>query len=275
MNQSELVTRDQRLASQNAKWEGHRVWRCQRPDVSNLTPHLLQSDHEIHLWLVNLNQDAGREEQLREELSCEELQRAKRLQFDSARRRFVVRRSVLRHILASYLSVTPGTLQFSMGADGKPSIPKHFNCFDVKFNCSHSGDLALIAVACGCEVGVDLEQHRPFPEWLDLARRYFSKHESVQLLKVPSGARSAAFFDCWTRKEAFVKAVGLGLSFPLNAFTVSLAADQPAALLEVEGDPTAANHWSMVALDLGLDYSGAVVYEGRNLNIRYFRWPGL
>ncbi len=131
--------------------------------------------------------------------------------------------------------------------------------------------MALIAIGRGGELGVDLELHRALPDFQDLARTFFSPVEFSALAEIPAASQVPAFFDCWTRKEAFVKALGLGLSFPLNRFTVSLGPDQPASLL-VEGNPSAVARWRMQSLDVGPNYSATLVHEEATPRIEYFEW---
>jgi 4'-phosphopantetheinyl transferase len=132
--------------------------------------------------------------------------------------------------------------------------------------------LALVAISRGIELGVDLEQHRRFAEAENLARTFFAAGEISELAGLPPAFKMTGFFNCWTRKEAFVKAIGLGLSHPLNRFSVSLAPDKPAAILTVADDSGALEKWSMLALDAAPDYSAALVFEGKKPPVKFFEW---
>jgi 4'-phosphopantetheinyl transferase len=130
----------------------------------------------------------------------------------------------------------------------------------------------LIALTRGSELGVDLEQRRPMADAEDLARSFFSPLEINELAGLPPELKLAGFFDCWTRKEAFIKAIGLGLSSPLDGFSVSLSPNQPTALLEVADDTEALKKWGLIALDVAPDYSAALVFEKRQTFLKYFTW---
>ena len=132
--------------------------------------------------------------------------------------------------------------------------------------------MALIALARGIELGVDLEQHRPLPDAGDLVKNFFSAAEIRALAELPPALQTTGFFNAWTRKEAFVKAIGLGLACPLNRFTVSLAPDQPAALLAVADAADALEKWNLVSLAVAADYSAALVYEGPPAVLKCLAW---
>lgn len=227
---------------------------------------------EIQVWRINLAQDTAGEDRLKACLSAEERERTGRFHFAHDRRRFVIRRAALRHLLAAHLSVSPDAVRFLPGSHGKPGLLGQAGPAGLRFSCSHSADLGLVAMARGRELGVDLEQHRPLADAGDLTNAFFSPCEIAELKGVPPELKARSFFDCWSRKEAFVKAIGLGLSFPLHRFAVSLAPDQPAALLRVEDDPGAVNRWKMLSLDITADYSAALVFEGRDANLKCFEW---
>lgn len=227
---------------------------------------------QIQVWRINLAQDTAGEDRLKVCLSGEERERAGRFHFAHDRRRFIIRRGVLRHLLAVHLGASRDAVRLLPGPHGKPAIPGQEGPAGLRFSCSHSADLGLVAIARGRELGVDLEQHRPLADAGKLTNAFFSPCEIAALTGVPPELKERSFFDCWTRKEAFVKAIGLGLSFPLHRFAVSLAPDQPAALLRVEDDPGAVDRWKMLSLDITPDYSAALVFEGRDANLKCFEW---
>ncbi len=220
----------------------------------------------IHVWRAALDNAAD----LRGLLSADELARAARFHFERDSARFIAMRGVLRSILGIYTSVPPVQLKFRYAARGKPSLAD--NPRDVRFNLSHSHDLALIAVALGCELGVDVEYIKDSTAGPEIAERFFSRAEVVALRALPKALRRDAFFAGWTRKEAYIKATGMGLFAELDRFTVSLAPDEPAALLRVAGAAAEASRWSLFELNPGEGYAGALAVEGRDVQISCWHW---
>jgi 4'-phosphopantetheinyl transferase len=227
---------------------------------------------EIHVWRIGLVWPDVVVKSLRVCLTEEETNRVARFHFAHDQRRFMIRRAILRRLLASYLGTRAEVICFSSGLNGKPFVSGQDVPGGICFNCSHSADRGLIVIARGCGLGADLEQHRHLNDAEDLAKAFFSNSEIKELNDLPPSLKMAGFFNCWTRKEAFVKAIGLGLSFPLNRFSVSLTPGQPAALLDVAEDHLAIKKWTMASLDVGVDYSAALVFEGRNVKFQYFEW---
>lgn len=212
---------------------------------------------EVHVWRIGLNGAATSVAALGAALSVEEEQRAARFRSIELRERWTVAHGALRSILAAYASCEPGALVFREGTHGKPALAWPME--DIPFNFSHTVGLALVAVAGSGRVGIDAERVRPEVEVEDLSRRFFAPAEAAEILALSPDARVAAFFSCWTRKEAFVKALGGGLSVPLNSFQVSVQSDQPARLLWAEGD--ASGRWNLLDLsEPGI--AAALVVEG-------------
>jgi 4'-phosphopantetheinyl transferase len=216
------------------------------------------SREEVHVWRATLSRADDEVEALRALLSEDEADRAGRFHFQRDRTRFTVARATLRQILGSYLSLPPQLLRFEYNEFGKPTLSDA----PLSFNLSHAGDVALYAVARGREVGVDIEAVREGVGCEELAARFFSRGEAETLLALPPEARTRAFFDCWTRKEAYVKALGSGLSQPLDGFDVSLAPGEPAALLRSRADAREAARWTLRELSPGDGYAAAVAVEG-------------
>lgn len=199
----------------------------------------------VHLWLVRiggacLDYDPG-------PLSPDERSRATRFIFDRDRNRYVACRYVLRSLLASYLGTLPESLLFDYTRYGKPSVRLPDNREDLQFNVSHSDDWALIAITTGHRVGVDIERLRELEDGEGIASRFFSEAEAAEFRRLPEEQRIEAFFNCWTRKEAFIKACGEGLSHPLEDFDVSLAPGQAARLLAIRGNGGSTEAWSLEA----------------------------
>jgi 4'-phosphopantetheinyl transferase len=227
---------------------------------------------EIHIWRIGLVWPDIVESRLKVFLTDEEFHRADGFHFARDQKRFIIRRAVLRRLLASYLGTRAALIHLRPGPYGKPFIREQEEPGGIRFNCSHSGDFGLIAISRGGELGCDVEQHRQLEDAQDLAAACFSESEIKELAKLPQSLKMPGFFNCWTRKEAFVKAIGLGLSFPLNRLSVSLTPGRPATLLDVAENPEAIKRWTMISLDVGPDYSAALVFEGRNANLQCFEW---
>lgn len=233
------------------------------PDTSS-RPVL--GEREVHVWRFTLDPSDERIARCETTLSADEGRRAARFRGPGLRRRYVAGRGGLRSLLACYTRARPETLAFSYGAHGKPSLVEAPPRFE--FNLSHSHGLALCAVSTVGTLGVDLEQIRPMEEdGRKLIGRFFSAVEQVEFLGLAEGERLGAFFRGWTRKEAFLKAVGTGLATVLDSFDVTLGPSVAAALLRFENDPAAAARWSLHDIDLGLGFAAALAVESRGTPI--------
>jgi len=230
-------------------------------------PGLALDATEVHLWQTSLD---GRAADIFESfLSADELTRANRFHFINDRNHFVVARGLLRNLLAAYLGVNCAELRFSYGAQGKPFLVLD-NQAQIHFNVSHSHGRAAFAFTRGRDLGVDLEFVKDdFDDEL-IANRFFSRAEVLALRMVPADLRKQAFFNCWTRKEAYIKARGEGLSMPLNQFDVSLRPDEPVALLNNYREEREVSRWSMQAIPAPEGYVGALVVEGRDWQLKNF-----
>lgn len=201
-------------------------------------------------------------------LDDDERGRASRFRFAGDRARFVAAHAMTRIAIGRATGCPPDALRFTAGPFGKPRLAE--SAIDVRFNLSHAGDRALLALTRGREVGIDIEEHRPL-DVLDLAARFFAVDEIHALEALPASEREEAFYRCWTRKEAFIKALGLGLSLPLDCFSVSLASDEPfQALRTCHAAPALLHQWRIVALPVGSGYSAAVTAEAGAWAVR--RW---
>lgn len=218
---------------------------------------------EVHVWRVDLEQPEDVVHQFRGTLENDEIHRADRFHFEKDRRAFAVSRGFLRHVIGRYSQTRPAELRFSYGPYGKPALSGEHS---LRFNMSHSRGVALVAVTEGRELGVDVEYIRADFASEDIARRFFSPLEVEAFNVLPGELRVAAFFRCWARKEAYIKAIGRGLSQPLDGFDVTLAPGTPAALLRADEDDT--SRWSLADIDVGEEYAGALVVEGQISDIR-------
>jgi 4'-phosphopantetheinyl transferase len=209
---------------------------------------------------------------LRRTLTSEEQERADRFHFERDRRRYVGSHGVLRDILSRYVGVEPGQLRFQHGPHGKPALAEAPGGQELGFNLTHSHRLALCAVTRGREAGIDLEYMRSGFSEDRIAEQFFSPGEIEELRALPQEAKREAFFSCWTRKEAYLKAMGEGLLSPLDQFSVSLTPGEPAVLRSVAGDPSETVRWSLRALTPGPGYAAALVVEGRSWQLTCWQW---
>jgi 4'-phosphopantetheinyl transferase len=228
---------------------------------------------EVFVWCAGLDRPDAQIESLRRILSDDERGRADRFHFDKDRRHFTAARGILRTILGGCLDVAPRLVRFSYSEYGKPSLAAGQPCAALRFNVSHSGGLALFAVAAGRELGIDIELIRPDVEHEQIAERFFSPREVMVLKALPERLRAEAFFNCWTRKEAYIKARGEGLSFPLDMFDVAFRPGEPASLIQTLGDPREAERWRLDELRPGAGYVAAIAAEGKDWSLDCWRWP--
>jgi 4'-phosphopantetheinyl transferase len=235
---------------------------------------LLLAENEVHVWRVPLEMSASNIEHLQHVLANKEIARARRFYFEKDRRNWIVAHALLRSILGQYLKCDPRKLRFTTNSYGKPLIVTPLAGNRLHFNLSHSGDLALYAFAYEREVGVDVEQMRSGIDYRELATHYFSVRECTALDALPADLQEEAFFLCWTRKEAYIKARGKGLSLPLDQFDVSLAPDEPPRLLGSREEPRVAERWSLYALFPGRGYAGSLAIEGSGWQLRCWQWQG-
>jgi 4'-phosphopantetheinyl transferase len=219
----------------------------------------------VDIWTADLDLSLHEMRSLQNTLSPDERERAAKFHFARDRQRFIAARGILRDILARYLGRSPSALLFSYGPFGKPALAD--DCAsDLRFNLSHSGSVALYAIARR-EIGVDVERIDSSFIEDGIEERFFSRNEVAKLRSLHASERLRGFFNCWTRKEAYVKARGDGLQISLQSFDVSLAPNESAAFLS-EGE----SGWSLQALSLGLDHSAAVAAEGNDWGVRLRRW---
>ena len=241
----------------NIKQQQTRVW-CVAP--KNI-PLLAQ---QVHVWRVPLEKAELMElgPSLLQLLSKEEFERGSRLIKSVLRQRFWMAHVVLRLILANYTGEEAKALRFHTGEYGKPYLTDS----TIQFNLSHAHDQMLLAVAKDIEVGVDIEYMRPI-EVEELAGRFFSPSEVSSLHGLTPAERKLGFYRLWSRKEAFIKAIGKGLSYPLHDFSVSLENTQDNCLLAIEGNAEQAKEWSLLGLGEVDDYVMAVAYQGKDYGL--------
>jgi len=227
---------------------------------------------EVHVWLVVVDDGAARLDVLSRSLDSAETERAERFRFPRDRERFIVAHAGLRRILAAYLGRAAQDLRFTTDRYGKPSLARSGDTQDVRFNLSHSGNLVLCAVAPGSEVGVDVQDTGKSVAMDDIAQSFFSPAEAAALQQVPPEERRAAFYQCWVRKEAVIKGLGHGFSLPLNQFDVTVSPCEPPQLLDIRGDPSSANAWSLSDIAVPTGYAAALAVQGSARSVACWRW---
>lgn len=222
---------------------------------------------DVHLWRIDLDLAPQQTSRLQETLSPEETAQAIKFQFERDRRRFRVAQGALRAILSRYLGCTPRQVNYRYTSKGKPFL---VNSTDLYFNLSHSHERALIAVAHLHPIGIDIEQIRPLENLDAMARQCFSESEYQQFTALTASNNLQAFFNAWTRKESFIKAIGDGLSYPLANFDVSLRPGDPAKLLAIAGDSCEARAWTLLEVEAGVGYAATLAVRATDVSMQYW-----
>ena len=236
-------------------------WRPPPPDL-----HL--NSEVVHLWMVDLNHPKSPDSNELAFLSHKEKERAARFHFERDRSRYISAHVALRKLLSRYLHVDPSLIQFLVGEKGKPYLNPAAHSSNLRFNLSHSADLAVYAFTLGIDVGIDVEAVRPINDFESLARSSFSPGEYANLNALPLHQKLDAFFNCWTRKEALIKALGEGLSLPLDHFEVSLG--EPARLLAYSSDLPLDGSWTLVSLQPVFGYIAALAIHTEQFRLNCY-----
>lgn len=226
-------------------------------------------ESEVHVFKANLIINAAQENTFWATLSAEEKARANRFRFPVHRAYFIAGRGILRRLLGQYLNVLPQDLQFEYGPQGKPFLN---NFPDFKFNISHSKHHILLAFSKKNTIGVDVEVIDSTIEFEIIAPRFFSKNEATTLLNLPYEQQPTVFYNCWTRKEAFIKAKGGGLSIPLDQFEVTLLPEDAPKLLAIDWAMEEVENWQMFSFNLEKEVIGALIVEGKIERVGYFNF---
>jgi len=235
----------------------------------NSPDNLILSEDEAHIWRADLDLNECFQSSFLKLLSSDEKNRAKKFRFAKDSQNFIAARGILRVLIGKYLEINPAEISFQYSEFGKPSIA---NNNSLQFNISHSQNIALFAFTKKFNIGVDVEFVNPKIEVQDIATRFFSTNEIKNLLALPEKQQTLGFFYCWTRKEAFIKAVGEGLSFPLDKFEVSLEPNKPAKLLAINRQPKDAAKWSIYSLSPEPNFVGSLVIEGLVEKVKCWSW---
>lgn len=223
---------------------------------------------EAHIWRIDFLDWQGREDQFVSVLSSDETERARRFRLPHDRQRFILRHGLLRAILSGYLGMPSALLRFDYSSYGRPALHTEHHKSSLHFNLSHSHQMALIAVVLDGCVGIDIERVHTDFDHQRIATQFFSLAEQEQLRDVAPDERARAFFMCWTRKEAYIKALGMGLSIPLAQFDVSLRPDQAARILAARNGLPGAEDWRLYHLEPAGDYTAALCLPRRDWRLR-------
>ncbi len=224
----------------------------------------------VDIWRARIDLAPGDVSSFFELISADEQARADRFRYPHHRSRYIASHGILRKILGLYLDVPPKEICFAADSHGKPYLTAPCTPADLRFNLSHSRDMALYAVTRSRDVGIDVEHLERAGNSLEIARRFFAPAEADAIASAPDELRRKAFLTCWTRKEAFLKAKGDGLSIPLNAFEVTVWPESPPALLSVGWDASDHLKWVLFDIDPGGDYVASIAVEQGVSELRCF-----
>lgn len=234
---------------------------------------LFLQEGEVHVWFVRLPKMSAHFESILEILAPDEVARAARFRFDGNRNEYILTRGFLRHILSSYAGSAPHLLRFCYNSYGKPTLAAPWCGNRLEFSVSHSRGVAVCAVMRDGQVGVDLEYLHQDVEFDQIAEQFFSPREMSLFRRLPSNKKRVAFFSCWTRKEAYIKARGEGMFLDLRSFDVAFAQDQPASVFIGTDNPSETRRWSLADLSAPVGYTASVAFEGVVGRIRSWEWP--
>ena len=231
-------------------------------------------DYEIHAWLACLEKSPYLIQKLATTLSSEEHKRAYRYRFEKDKIHFILSHGILRTLIGHYISKPADQLEFVREDHGKPRLRNEFGKQSIHFNFSRSGTIALYAFTRDQEIGVDVEKIRNVSDMELIVQHYFSKREKSEFFTLPECEKKTAFFNCWTRKEAYIKAIGTGLSHPLDEFDVSLNPREPPKLLGIKGDSEVVSQWEIFGFTPSSGYVAAIAIKNRRYKLKFWKWKG-
>lgn len=242
---------------------------CQFAELWKAPPRDLKlGPRDVHLWIAAIPDCLPRLADYQSVLTDEERHRAARFHFERDRNRYGISRGILRKLLGKYVGRSDVGLMCNRY--GKPALEDKTS--PLRFNVAHSRDLALFGFTHEREIGVDVEWIRPDFATTDVAQRFFAPDEADVVAALPQPDRAQGFFNCWTRKEAYIKARGMGLSLPLHSFAVTLTRGEPVALVRVDDDPAAPQRWTITDLPTTEGYAAAAAFEDRDCALAHWRW---
>lgn len=223
------------------------------------------SENEIHIYKSLLIKSPSEISEYNKILSSDEKERAGRFKFEKHRNRFIAGRGLLRQILSRYLKIHPSEIKFSYEEKGKPFLKDN----RIRFNLAHSNEFAVYAIMMDNEVGIDLEFKKEMTDALEIGKRFFSAGEFEELKNLKGSDIETGFFNCWTRKEAFIKAIGEGLSYPLSDFSVTLKPGVEPEFLWIKKNPEEVKEWSLHNIEINNDYISALAVKLKNAELFY------
>ncbi|HEY9619870.1 MAG TPA: 4'-phosphopantetheinyl transferase superfamily protein [Crinalium sp.] len=246
---------------------------AQLSDIWRLPPqHLTLDASEIHVWCADLEQSQSSIAHFAKLLSADEQAKAARFRFERDRHHYTVGRGLLRTLLGRYLNLNPAKVQFVYGPHGKPELMDGLGGDrTLRFNLSHSHGLTLYAFTVHQQIGVDIEYIRATPDAEQIVNSYFSEQEKATFSRLSPDQQSIAFFNGWTRKEAYLKAIGDGLAHPLNQIEVTLTPDEPATLRSLTKQPQCSDRWLLQNINVNANYAAALVVEEPMGSIHYWQ----
>ncbi len=230
------------------------------------------NNDEVHIWRAALDSPKNFLPVFQSFLSADEKLTASKFHFKKDRHQSIISRGMLRFLLAVYLKQNPQDFVFDHNPYGKPVLAPRRNPFSIEFNVSHSGQILLFAFSREFRIGIDVERIRYSFDELEIAKNFFSTNEIDELTDLPESLRRRGFYHCWTRKEAYIKGKGKGLSIPLDSFDVSLTPGKPAKLHFSRLNPGDSDDWSLWDLSLDNGHIGAVAVEGENRKFKLWDW---
>ena len=229
---------------------------------------------EVHIWCASQHQSEADFNRLRSTLSEDETVKANKYVFEKDQVASIVARGLLRTLLGAYLKRDPKSFHFVEVGNGKPALKRGEFDPHLYFNISHSGTMVLYGFTYINPIGVDIELKRPLEDALQISESYFSENEKEALRNLSPEKQHEGFFNCWSRKEAFIKVYGEGLSRELDSFDVSLRPGEPARLLSIEGNSDQANQWTLEDLNPIDEYAAAYCIEATPDSKSCFLWQG-
>jgi 4'-phosphopantetheinyl transferase len=237
-----------------------------------MMPDLLPG--QVHVWTIPLEQTREAAAKLENVLAEEEQRRASGFVVDEPRRRFVAGRGALRILLGRYLNIEPQIVQFTSNPYGKPFLTPGIKTGGLEFNLTHTRRLVLAAFARGCRVGIDVEWLREINEFNEIAARFFTAGENAALGNIPENKRLAAFYEYWTCKEAFIKAIGEGVSHPLDSFEIEFKDEGAPHLHRLDQQASDSKLWTIKIFKPGAGYSAALAVEAAQINVEFYTFKG-
>ena len=244
---------------------------AEKTNLLNHSKKMLEQN-QVHIWRVNIdNPTLNLDDLFSDVLSDDERKRVDRLKSEKDKRRFIVSRGLLRENLGNYIGTEPSDITFTYNKYGKPGLKPEHNLGNIKFNVSHSANLAIYAISQNREVGIDLEYIREVRTADKIIKRFFTQQETDFYYSQPENKKKLAFFTLWTRKEAYSKARGMGIGLPSKEFDLNLAPTTVTSTTNTKAE----SKWSLVDIEIDEDYLAALATEGKDIEICRFEFKTL